>query len=131
MPTWKSSPKLKPAISANARQPTPILQQRWKSKINIVKGAAQSHTKLTETTKCITGQFITLHREVIQFHPTEHKHKIPQELNLDSLPVQCHTQRSGSTADGSITLQPTESRPRPQQSKQNEKGEKYASGEGT
>lgn len=87
--------EIKPQAEASnfsSRQPTPIPQQRRNSKVNIIKGAVQSHTKSTETTKCITGQFITLHREVIQLHSTEHKHKIPQELNLDSLLVQCHTQ---------------------------------------
>ena len=126
--------EIKPQAEASnfsARQPTPILQQSRNSEMNIIQGTAQCHTKPTDTTKCITGQFIALHREVIQLHPTEHKHKIPQALNLDSLLVQSHTQRSGSTAGRAITLKPAESRPKPQQSKQNEKGEKYAAGEGT
>lgn len=68
---------------------------------------------------------------MIQLHLTEHRHKIPQALNPDNLPVQSHTQRSGSTAGEAITLQPAESGPKPQQSKQNEKGEKYEAGEST
>lgn len=126
--------EIKPLAEASnfsARQPTPILQQSRNSEMNIIQGTAQCHTKPTDTTKCITGQSITFHREVIQLHLTEHRHKIPQALNPDNLPVQSHTQRSGSTAGGAITLQPAESGPKPQQSKQNEKGEKYEAGEST
>ena len=67
----------------------------------------------------------------IQICVAVHRHKFHEALNLDKSLVQSTHKGQVPQWSGSITLQPAESRPKPQQSKQNEKGEKYAAGEGT
>ena len=94
--------EIKPQAEASkfsVRQPTPILQPSRNTKMNIIKGATWSRTKPTDTKIHITGQFIALHREVIQLHLTDHTYKTSQILNPGNWPVQSHPQRSGYTAN--------------------------------
>lgn len=56
--------------------------------LNIKRGAAQSHAKPTDTPKLTNRHFIALQREEIKFHTTEHRHRLPQQGNLDKPLVQ-------------------------------------------
>jgi len=49
-----------------------ILQEHRNIALSIKIQAAQSHTKLIDTSKFTTGHFIVLQRKEIQLHPPEH-----------------------------------------------------------
>jgi len=53
-----------------------ILKQCRNTALSIKIQAAQSHRKLIDTSKLITGHFIALQREKIQLHTPEHKCKL-------------------------------------------------------
>ena len=72
--------------------------------MTIKRLAAQSHAKHIDTPKHTNGHFIVLQREEIQFHPTEHRHKLPQPGNLDKSLVQPHPQGADSTIKGDHEL---------------------------
>ena len=84
-----------------------------------------------DTPKHNTGHFIALQREEIPLHPPKHRCKLPQLGNLDKPLVQLHPQGAGSTIKKNHNFQPTERTSQTQQSKQNEKAEKYSAGKGT
>ena len=100
--------------------------------MSITRWAAQSHAKPIDTPKLTTGHFIALQREEIQLHPPEHRRKLPQPGNRDKPLVQPPRHREQTPQLRGITnFQPAERAPQTQQSKQNEKAEKYSEGEGT
>ena len=74
-----------------------ILQQSSNTALNIKRQAAQSRAKPIDAPKLITGHFIALQREEIQFHPLEHRHKLPQQGNPDKSLVQPHPQGTDLT----------------------------------
>ena len=108
-----------------------ILQQNKNKTLNIKKQASQSHAKPIDTPKLTSGHFIALQREEIQLQPPEHSHKLPQPGNLDGTLVQPHPQGADSTIKRNHKLPAYRKAPQTQQSKQNEKAEKYSAGEGT
>ena len=95
--------------------------------MSIKTWAAQIHAKLIDTPKLTTGHFIALQREEIHLYPQEHRGKLPLPGNLDKLLVQPHSQGADSTIKRN---QSTERAPQTQQSKQNEKTEKYSACKG-
>ena len=54
-----------------------ILKQRRTIALSIKTQLAKSHTKSIDASKLTTGHFIALQREEIQFHPPEHRRKLP------------------------------------------------------
>ena len=68
------------------------LRQNRNITLNIKRWATQSHAKFIDIPNLITGHFIALQREEIQFHPLEHRHKLPQQGNPDKTLVQPHPQ---------------------------------------
>ena len=72
-------------------------QAKQEHTLNIKRWAIQSHAKLIDTLNLITGYFIALQREEIQFHPLEHRHKLPQQGNPDKSLVQPHPQGTDLT----------------------------------
>ena len=84
-----------------------------------------------DTPKHNTGHFIALQREEIPLHPPKHRCKLPQLGNLDKPLVQPHPQGATFTIKGTTNFQHKERPPQTQQSKQNEKAEKYSAGKGT
>ena len=74
----KCTPRVKPGSTRS------ILQQNRNTTLNIKRWAAQSHAKATDTLKLTAGHFTALQREVIQLHPPEHRHKLPQTEKLAS-----------------------------------------------
>ena len=58
-------------------QDIPYLQQSKNTALSIKRQATQSHAKPLDTPRLTTGHFIALQREETQFHPPEHRHKLP------------------------------------------------------
>ena len=108
-----------------------ILQQSRNTTLNIKRWADQSHTKPIDTQKLNAGYYIALQSKETQLYPPEHRRKLPQPGNLDKPLVQLHPQGAGSTIKKNHNFQPTERTSQTQQSKQNEKAEKYSAGKGT
>ena len=108
-----------------------ILQQNRNTALSIKRQAAQSHAKPVDTPELTTRHFIALQREEIQLHTAEHRHKFPQPGNLDKLLLHPHPQEQTPQLRAPMNFQPEERAPQTQQSKQNEKAEKYSASEGT
>ena len=114
--------------SSSARHTMLILQQNRNTTLNIKRQAAQSPTKPRDTSKLATGHFIEPQREEIQLHPPEHRCKLPKPENLDKPLVQPHPQGASSTIKRNNKLPACRKGTQTQQSKQNEKAEKYSAG---
>ena len=125
IPTLKPNSTQEPT-SFRARHTKLILQQCRNIALSIKIQAAQSHAKPTDTSTLTTGHFIAFQREEIQLHPPEHRCKLPWQGNLDKPLVQPHPQGATFTIKGTANFQHKERPPQTQQSKQNEKAEKYS-----
>ena len=99
--------------------------------LSIKRQGAQIHVKPKDTQKLTTGYFIALERDEVQLHPPGHRHRLPQPVNLDKPVVQSHSHGVDSTIKRNNELPACRKGSQTQQSKQNEKAEKYSAGKGT
>jgi len=115
----------------SARHPTLILQENRNTTLYINKQAVQSHFKSIDTAKVTTGHCIALQRYEIKLHPPEYRHSSPNQERLTKNWSNLTCKEQTPQLRGNTTLQPVERRPQTQQTKQNEKTEKYPACEGT
>jgi len=92
---------------------------------------AKRHTKPIDTSQLTTEHVIALQRDEIQLHPPEHRRKLPYPGTLDKPLVQPHPQGGTSTIKRNHKLPAYRRPPQTQQSKQDEKAERYPAGKGT
>ena len=107
------------------------LQHHRNPNVSIKTQAVQSHAKPTDTPKFTDGHFIVLQRQEIHLHPPEHQLKHPLPGSFDKPLVETHPQGATSTIRRNYQL-PAHRKGTPiQQSKQNDKAQKYSAGKGT
>ena len=130
IPTLKPSSTQEPT-SSRARHTMQILQQCRNIALSFNIQAAQSHTKPRDISKLTTGHFIALQREEIQLHPLEHQPSFPNQETLTSHLSNPTHRREPLQKRGITNCQNIERPPQTEQSKQDEKAEKYSAGKGT
>ena len=89
---------------------------------------AKSHTKLIYISKLTTEHFIALQREEIQLHLPEPDASSPNQETLTSHSSNPIHREELLQQGGTTNFQYTERPPQTQQSKQDEKAEKYSAG---
>ena len=106
-----------------------ILHQNRNISLNIKRWPAKCYTKPIDILKLSTRPFIALQSKEIQLHPSEHRHKFPYQKILTNHWSNPTHRKQNPQFRGTTTFQAAKRAPPKQQDKQNEKAEKYSTGE--